>query len=553
MKYRFKKLNTKVTDCGLSFSACLFVFFFLSSWFLNAQVSATVDSTSIKIGEQITYKIQVETDTKNLVVFPEGQSFMPLEMIESYKTDTVKQNDKYNLIKRYGLTQFDSGVYTIPPQKIVIGNKTILTDSLKVEVRNILVDSTKQGLYDIKPIIEVEKSPSPRWKYVLLTLLVIGIVAGLIYWFLWRKKPLSEEEQIALLPPYDRAKLALKKLEESDYLKQDALKEYYSELTQIVRKYLDEKVYDHSMESTTDQLISRLRLLKEGNQIDLSQDTIKNIESILKRADLVKFAKSKPDIGLAELDRNTIDVEIDHVKEVLPEPSEEEKLLNEQYKKEQERKEKQKKIVITVIISVGLLIATFVGFSLKYGFGYVKDTLLGHNSLELLEGQWITSDYGVPPITISTPKVLKRMSPEFPEDVAQQTQITMFGYGSLVEQFSVVVATSKYNLQGDNKVDLNEVVDKNIKSWENSGVQNIVVQTEKFVTPNGAEGLKTYGTGNFPVGTSKEFSKGNYIILVFNANNVVQQIILSWREDDTYADQMVDRILNSVELVKPKE
>jgi hypothetical protein len=553
MKDRFRIKNYRSTDIGVKFSGISFIFFFLSSWLLNAQVSATIDSTSIKIGEQITYRIQVETDTTNLVVFPEGQSFMPLEMIESYKTDTVKQNDKYNLIKRYGLTQFDSGVYTIPPQKIVIGNKTLLTDSLRVEVRNILVDSTKQGLYDIKPIIEVEKSPSQWWKYILYTLLVLGIVAGLIYWVLWRKKPLSEEEQIALLPPYDRAKLALKKLEESDYLKQDALKEYYSELTQIVRKYLDEKVYDHSMESTTDQLISRLRLLKEGNQIDLSKDTIKNIESILKRADLVKFAKSKPDIGLAELDRNTIDLEIDHVKEVLPEPSEEEKLLDEKYKKEQERKEKRKKMVITVAISVFLLVATFVGFSLKYGFVYVKDTIIGHNSLELLEGQWITSDYGVPPITISTPKVLKRISPELPEDVAQQAQITMFGYGSLLEQFSVVVATSKYNLQGDNKVDLNEVVDKNIKNWENSGVQNIVVQTEKFVTPNGAEGLKTYGTGNFPIGTAKEFSKGNYVILVFNSNNVVQQIILSWREGDTYADQIVDRILNSVELVKPKE
>lgn len=553
MKDRFRIKNYRLTDIGVKFSGISFIFFFLSSWLLNAQVSATIDSTSIKIGEQITYRIQVETDTTNLVVFPEGQSFMPLEMIESYKTDTVKQNDKYNLIKRYGLTQFDSGVYTIPPQKIVIGNKTLLTDSLRVEVRNILVDSTKQGLYDIKPIIEVEKSPSQWWKYMLYTLLVLGIVAGLIYWFLWRKKPLSEEEQIALLPPYDRAKLALKKLEESDYLKQDALKEYYSELTQIVRKYLDEKVYDHSMESTTDQLISRLRLLKEGNQIDLSKDTIKNIESILKRADLVKFAKSKPDIGLAELDRNTIDLEIDHVKEVLPEPSEEEKLLDEKYKKEQERKEKRKKMVITVAISVFLIVATFVGFSLKYGFVYVKDTIIGHNSLELLEGQWITSDYGVPPITISTPKVLKRISPELPEDVAQQAQITMFGYGSLLEQFSVVVATSKYNLPGDNKVDLNEVVDKNIKNWENSGVQNIVVQTEKFVTPNGAEGLKTYGTGNFPIGTAKEFSKGNYVILVFNSNNVVQQIILSWREGDTYADQIVDRILNSVELVKAKE
>ena len=158
-------------------------------------------------------------------------------------------------------------------------------------------------------------------------MVALAIVSGLLYWFLWRKKPLTESEKIALLPPYDRAKLAIKKLEESTYLKQAEFKEYYSELTDIIRKYLDEKVYDHAMESTTEELVNRLRLLKEGNQIDLSQETIKNIEDILKRADLVKFAKSAPDVALAELDRQTIDVEIDHVKEVLPEPTEEEKLL----------------------------------------------------------------------------------------------------------------------------------------------------------------------------------------------------------------------------------
>jgi hypothetical protein len=530
--------------------SCILV---LSSWFLHAQVSASIDSTSIKIGEQITYKIQVETDTTSLVVFPEGQSFLPLEMIESYKTDTIKQNDKFNLIKKYGLTQFDSGAYTIPPQKIVVGNKTFTTDSLKVEVRNILVDSTKQGLYDIKPIIEVEKPASQWWKYVLYGLMAIAMVSFLLYWFIWRKKPLTEEEKIALLPPYDRAKLALKNLEESTFLKQAEFKEYYSELTLIIRKYLDEKVYDHSMESTTEELITRLRLLKDGNQIDLSPETIKNIENILKRADLVKFAKSAPEVSLAELDRQTIDVEIDHVKEVLPEPTEEEKRLDEKYRLELERKEKRKKIFITSVIVAFLFIATFVGFSIKYGFSYVKDTIIGHQSLELLEGDWVTSDYGVPPITISTPKVLKRISPELPKEVTQQAQITMFGYGSLIEQLSIAVATSKVNVQGDNKIDLKAVVENNLKSWENSGVQNMVVQDEKFVTPNGAEGLKTYGTGDFPFGASNQLSQGKYVILAFNSNNVIQQVILSWRADDVYADQIVDRILNSVELIKPKE
>ncbi|GGK14219.1 hypothetical protein GCM10007962_05590 [Yeosuana aromativorans] len=553
MNYDLRIMNVEGGLIKKYILSCIFV---LASWFLHAQVSATIDSTSIKIGEQITYKIQVQTDTTSLVVFPEGQTFTPLEMIESYKTDTLKQKDKFNLIKRYGLTQFDSGHYTIPRQKIIIGNKTIFTDSLQVEVRNILVDSTKQGLYDIKPIIEVQKPSSQWWKYALYILVALAIVSGLLYWFLWRKKPLTESEKIALLPPYDRAKLAIKKLEESTYLKQAEFKEYYSELTDIIRKYLDEQVYDHAMESTTEELVNRLRLLKEGNQIDLSPETIKNIEDILRRADLVKFAKSAPDVALAELDRKTIDVEIDHVKEVLPEPTEEEKLLDEQYKEEIERKKKRKKIIITAAVGVAFILTVFTGFSIKYGFNYVVDTIIGNHSKELLEGEWVTSDYGVPPITISTPEVLKRIVPEQNKNtkgMKQPTQTTAFGYGDVTGQFSILVSTSKVSTQGDNKIDLKQVVEKTLKSWENNGAQNMVVKDEKFETPNGAEGLKTYGKGDFPTSKSNDLVKGDYVILAFNSNNVIQEIIITWRDQDVYADQMAKRILNSVELIKPKE
>jgi hypothetical protein len=174
--------------------------------------------------------------------------------------------------------------------------------------------------------------------------------------------------------------MALKKLEESDYLQKEELKDYYSELTFIIRKYLDEKVFDRALESTTDELVERLNMLREANQIELSNDDIKNIEVILKRADLVKFAKSAPDVELARLDRNTIDVEIDQVKEALPEPTEEEKLLDEQYRDDQERKNKRKKIWLTVAASILILIATFVGFGVKYGFKYVVDTLVGEES-----------------------------------------------------------------------------------------------------------------------------------------------------------------------------
>tara|TARA_R110002049_G_scaffold114927_1_gene266615 strand:+ start:28756 stop:30402 length:1647 start_codon:yes stop_codon:yes gene_type:complete len=529
------------------------IVFFLFSLVSFSQVTSTIDSTSIKIGEQITYFINVETDSTSLVVFPEGQTFSPLEMIESYAVDTIKNKDKFNLIKKYGLTQFDSGAYTIPQQKIIVGNKTFFTDSLKVEVNNVVVDTTKQGLYDIKPIIQVEKSSSDWWKYALIALLIIGIIAFILYWFIWRKKPLSEAEKIALLPPYERAKVALKKLDESQYLEHENLKDYYSELTFIIRKYLDEKVYDRALESTTDELISRLNLLKEGNQVDLSKEDIKNLENILKRADLVKFAKSAPDIELAKIDRDTIDIEIDHVKEALPEPTEEEKLLDEKYREEQARKKKRRKVILTVAIAVFLAILTMVGFSLKYGFSYVKDTIIGHESKELLEGDWVTSDYGVPPVTITTPKVLRRMQPPMPEEAKQQADMTMFGYGSLIDGFNIAVVTTTIKNLGENKIELQQIAEQSIKMMETQGVENMLVKTEKFETPNGAEGLKTFGSADFPSLVKDKKEEGNYVILVFNAENVIQQVVLKWKKEDVYANQIVERILNSVELKKVED
>ncbi|UPS92698.1 BatD family protein [Bizionia sp. M204] len=543
----YKKHTSSVF--GLPLAVLFSCMFFLFSAVSVAQVKSATDVSEIKIGEQITFQIEVETDSTDLVVFPEGATFLPLEVIETYDIDTTKNADKFNLIKKYGLTQFDSGSYTIPRQKIIINDKTLFTDSLKVMVNPVIVDTLKQGLYTIKPIISVEKSSSNWWKTLLIILLAIALVAALLYWFLWRKKPLTEEEKIALLPPYDRAKLALKQLDEHRYLEEEAYKEYYSELTLAIRRYLDEKVYDHALESTTDELISRLRLLKDGNQIDLSLETIKNLESIFKRADLVKFAKSAPDKELAKFDRKTIDEEIDHVKEVLPEPTEEEKLLDEQYKEAQARKKKRRKVIISTLVVVGLLIATFIGFGLKYGFNYVKDTLLGNNSLELLEGNWVRSDYGFPPIIISTPEVLKRIQLDSTQSENTQVDYTTFNYGSLGSNLNITLNTAVLkNQKPEDSINLVAVAEKAIQDLERKGVTNIIVKNEKFVTPNNAEGLKTFGYANFPIGTSDSFVEGEYILLHFTTQNIIQQIIIIWQKDDEYAAEMVARIENSVEL-----
>ena len=564
MNYKLENIDLKAKKHRTVVLSFCFALFSIVTF--AQKISSSIDSTSIKIGQELIYSIEVEVDTSSLVVFPEGQTFLPLEMIESYKVDATKLGDRFKLIKKYGLTQFDSGTYTIPRQKILIGDYEAFTDSLKVEVRTIEVDTTQQPLYSIKPIIEVDKSPSNRWLYLLIIVLSLAFVAFLLYWFIWRQKPLTEEEKVALLPPYERAKLALVELDKSGYLQNDEIKEYYSELTGIIRKYLDEKVYDHALESTTEELINRLNLLRDGNQIDLSKEDIDNIDTILRRADLVKFAKSKPDKELAIMDRNTIDMEIDQVKEALPEPTEEELLADLKYQEELEEKRRKRRVVITVAASIILLVATYIGFGMYFGFKYVKDTILGDSSLELLEEKdWVTSEYGAPGVIITTPKVLERKSTELPEHLKNQVQVATFGYGNASTNFDIAVISTKMasteppgghdqeeNKEDENKIDLIQVAEAHLKNFESRGTKNIITKREQFITPNGQEGLKTYGTANFVTENGNE-ERGNYVILGFTTQNLLQEVILVWKDDDVYADQIMERILDSIELIKLEE
>lgn len=521
-----------------------------------SQVTSSIDSTAIKIGAELFYKIHVKTDSTTLVVFSEEQTFQPLEMINSYSIDTTKKEGYYQLTKTYGLTQFDSGVYTIPKQKIRIGENIFFTDSLQVQVNPVVVDTSKQKLFDIKPLIEVDKKPSKIWRtlgFILLALLGIG---GVLYWFIWRKKPMSEADKIAALKPYERAKLALEKLDEERYFENEEIKTYYSDLTLILRQYLDEKVYEQSLESTTDELIFRLKTLEAANQIKLSKETIQNIETIFKRADLVKFAKSKPDYQLAKLDKNTIDLEIDHVKEGLPEPTEEELLQDLAYREALARKQKRKKIKQITAAILGVFLITMIGLVIRSGFTEVKDTVLRNPSKLLLEKMpWVTSEYGAPGITISTPEVLQRQIVELPEEMKGKVQTVTFAYAGTDTPIDVVINSSKYAAETDEEgkqkdvpIDLLKVAEGVLDRFEENGTKNIITRNEQFITPNGQEGIKTFGTAEFLV--EDKLVKGAYILLGFSTPNLLQQVILTWKEEDVYADQIVERILNSIELIK---
>jgi len=514
----------------------------------TAKVTSKIDTTSIKIGEQIQFTVIVEADTTAQVIFPEGQTFSPLETVEAYETDTTRHDDRMTLQKIYALTQFDSGLYKIPAQRIDINGQGFLTDSTKViNVANIAVDTLAQKMYDIKPLMEVEKSHSGLWKTLLIALLVLLLIGALVYWFFLRKKPLTEEEKVALLPPYDRAILELKNLEKSKYLIQDEYKQYYSELTDIVRSYLEEDVNVSALESTTDELITKLELLRDAGELKIEDDTLQQFKRILQTADLVKFAKSKPDTSVAENDRQSIEQIVHKTHDALPEPTVEELMEQEEYKEELEKKKQKKKLIYAGIAILGAIVIAFASATAYYGFTYVKDTILGHPSKELLEGDWVSSSYGHPPISIETPQVLKRQEIKLtPEMKSNVKALQMFMYRS--DEGFFMVGTTSTTLAQEVEPEFNKSIEAFIENLEKQGAKNIITKREEFTTVTGTKGIKVFGSGKFPVPGSKELVNGKYSIVLFGAKGIQQQIIVNWLDDDTYAQEIADRILGSIEV-----
>ncbi len=509
-----------------------------------AQVTSAVDTTKIKIGEEITYLIQVEADSTAQVLFPEGQTFKPLEVIESYKTDTTFNQAKITLIKKYGLTQFDSGHYTIPSQRVVVNNKPFDTDSVLVEVQDVLVDTTKQKMFDIKPFIEAQKPPVNYFKWIIWILPVLAIIGLIIYLLLRHKKKKAAKN--LQLPPYEEALTALKELDNSTLLQEHRSKEYYSVLTEIVKRYLDKEVDDMALESTTNELIDRLKLHKDAGHFNFSTTMLKKLEAILKRADLVKFAKMQEAEGQAKTDRSTIEEVINETKEAIPEPTEEELLKNQLYLEEQRKKKRKKRILIAIVSGVFVLLIS-IGIALSiWGTQGIKDIVTGNTSKTLLEKPWIKSEYGTPAVIIETPEVLiRRVLPDSLQPKKQQTQV--FQYGNIFDKFWITVST--ISLPQGAEIDLSDALEQGLQTLENFGAINMVVKEETFKTEKGIEGLKGYGEFNLKNKKGKILDVPlKYETLLFKQDGGLQTILLVYKKDDANLERIKTRIINSVEL-----
>lgn len=520
-------------------------------------ITTAIDTTGILIGEEIQYTVTAEVDQTATVIFPEGQTFSPLEMIESYDVDTAfakgaSGTGKYTmtLVKKYGLTQFDSGSYKIPRQRILVGSKPYETDSFRIEVANVVLDTVNQGLYDIKPTIDVPKNYGKLLLKILAWLLPIGLAIGLfLYWLLRRHKRKKEEDRY--IAPFEQALATLKELDESKLIENSQYKVYYTTLTDALRTYYDEKVYDRALESTTDELIERLQAEKESGHIKFNNETIKQLKDVFKRADLVKFARITPPEGKALADRIAVEQIVKQTKEVLPAPSEEELMRDEMYRAAIERKRKRKLYLTGAGGILGILIlALGIGIAVK-GFSEVKDFVLGNATRDLAEGQWITSEYGIPTMILSSPEALERQDVPLPPEVAGKMEATAFAWESAPR--SVTAAIFQFKFSKDLDIPVETLIESQLATIEKTAFAADITKNEKYTTPNGAQGIKTFGSGKFLDNGKQTDVKGEYAMLSFQAESTVQQLFVSWVSDDPYSIKIAERILNNAELQAPKQ
>lgn len=523
---------------------CLFLFFLLWNSLSFSQVSATLDTLSIKIGEEIKYRIQVAVDSSATVNFPEGQSFLPLEVIEVYNTDTVFEQQKMMLIKKYGLTQFDSGRYVIPQQLIRINEQVFFTDTLVVEVADVVVDTLKQGMYTIKPHLDVAPVKG-RWIEALLwILLILALIALVVYLFLRRKRKIKEAKKV--LPPFEEALVALQTLDNSLYLKENNIKDYYSVLTEIVKRYLDREVDEAALESTTDELITKLELHKDSGNLDFDKETIYKLSVILNRADLIKFAKMQTESGQAQLDRSEIEDIIKVTHEAIPEPTEEELQKNAEYQEMQLKKKKARKNKLIFGSIAGILVFALIISTLIFGADTIKNTLLGNYTKKLAEKEWIKSDYGSPAVIITTPEVLVRADGN-EEVIISTNPDDIFTFGDIQKKLFIYVGSSKAD--NPEQINLEAILQEKLALLEQSGATNLMIMTEPFETEKNVSGIKAAGEFNIKIGDNKyKKSKSEYQLIVFAQQGAVQEILLVNEKEDIYAQQIKERILKSIEI-----
>lgn len=260
------------------------------------RVSAKLDTTTIALGDQTALRLRAEVPAGTAVHFPQPADTLSAKVpiVETGTVDTAQSEPgQQTITQAYVITSFDAGMQVIPELEITVGDSAYRTEALPLQVESVAVDTTK-AIYDIKQPLDVSYSWLDWLRDNLLwVLLAVGalLLAGVLWYVLKKRKKKPAPEPVEVVPDIPPHELALNKLHalrDQKLWQQGAVKPYHSELSDILRDFLERRYQIPAMEQTTDEIFTALAAtdMPDGQKARLRQ--------VFTLADLVKFAREQP-------------------------------------------------------------------------------------------------------------------------------------------------------------------------------------------------------------------------------------------------------------------
>lgn len=270
-------------------------------------VTSHLSADTIMIGDRVTFTIDVEKAKSQNVHFPQfkfantGQEVSSVEVISDFPIESEPmEEDRELLHKRYEMIIYDEGVYNFGDVHVLYDVDENRVDTLfgdtekSVVVETFQIDTTEvKAVRALKPQKDLEFRFEEISDYVYISigssLLLALLILLLIRYLRKRGKRLSDLFKSAPpVPAHIVALKALKELHDKELWQNDQHKLYYSELSDILRSYIAGRFGIGAMEMTTDEIVGALR------EVEMEQKSKMELLSVLRDADLVKFAKEVP-------------------------------------------------------------------------------------------------------------------------------------------------------------------------------------------------------------------------------------------------------------------
>ena len=283
----------------------LFFSFSFCGYAQNITATAHLDTNQITIGDYLNITFNLNAPKDQQILFPMmDEKFLeqlqtPFDWIANTPIDTLLENNQITLSQKLTIIVFDSGSYTFPPIPFFNTDSLLVAQSnpLQFHVSTIAVDTTA-AYKDIKPILKAPFGLHELWLYlkkygllILLCLILIGIITYLLVRYFKNKKRKQPREAKQIVPVEEAHIIALRELEqlkEKKLWEAGKVKQYYSELSEIIRVYIENRWQISAMEMVSSEIIVELQ------KVSIFKEEIIRIEKMFEMADLVKFAKWNP-------------------------------------------------------------------------------------------------------------------------------------------------------------------------------------------------------------------------------------------------------------------